>query len=120
MSDKSWNGTEFVVTTEDETEVLEGDWPTAEQFDAAHRHGTEYAVEERRNGAEQGQESPLSGEWADGMTPRKVAYNVGYFMAEHEEDYESAENELADAWERGYFDVWAHCTTPLTYGDLFS
>ena len=83
-------------------------WPTQEQFDAASAQGAEYAMEEHRNGATQGQESPLSGEWADGMTARKVAFNVGYVMADHEEDYESAEDELADAWERGYRDAWAH------------
>ena len=87
-------------------------WPTSEQFDAAHAAGAEYALLEAGEGATQAQESPLSGEWADGMTPRKIAYNVGFIPTHanpvESQDYQDGEQELADAWERGYFDAWTH------------
>lgn len=83
-------------------------WPTQEQFDAASAQGAEYAMDEHRNGATQAQESPLSGEWADGMTPGKVARNVGFDRADSLEQYSDGEHELANAWETGYNDAWAH------------
>lgn len=83
-------------------------WPTAEQFDKAHQLGTEYALQERAGGATQAQDAPLSGEWADGMTPKTIAGNVGYYPSY--DDMEDGEDltELADAWERGYIDTWTH------------
>ena len=82
-------------------------WPTQEQFDKAHQHGTEYALAERANGATEARTGPLSGEWADDPTPRSVAYNVGWTTVDTDEEQEAVD-ELADAWERGYFDAWAH------------
>lgn len=82
-------------------------WPTQEQFDAAHKAGTEYALQERANGATEPREAPLSGEWADDPTPWRIAVDVG-FQGEDDENGWDAVSELADAWERGYFDVWAH------------
>ncbi len=81
-------------------------WPTAEQFDAAADQGAQTALEERRNGAEGPRESPLSGEWADTATPRSVARDVGFILP-GDQDFDAVE-ELASAWERGYFDTWAH------------
>lgn len=88
-------------------------WPTAEQFDNAAKLGTDYALTERRNGATEAQESPLSGEWADDPTDRDIALNVGYAPGEDDtieemDEYAEGRSELADAWERGYFDAWAH------------
>jgi len=88
-------------------------WPTEAQFDQAHQHGTEYALRERENGSTQAQEAPLSGEWADGITPQDVARNVGFLpepltTPDEDAEYFEAKTELADAWERGYFDAWAH------------
>lgn len=80
-------------------------WPTSEQFDQAHQHGTEYALREHANGATEAQESPLDGQWADAITPRDVANNVGFTDTFVGSD---AMMELADAWERGYFDAWTH------------
>lgn len=90
-------------------------WPTAEQFDAAAEQGSQAALDERRSGAEGPRESPLNGEFAGAPTPRDVAYGVGFpgksmddLTDDESDDYISAEAELADAWERGYFDTWAH------------
>jgi hypothetical protein len=90
-------------------------WPTQEQFDQAHQHGTEYALQERANGSTGPQEAPLSGEWADGLTPRDVARNVGWDPQEMIPYSEGdAVDELADAWERGYNDAWAHSIESTT------
>ena len=93
-------------------------WPTQEQFDRAHKLGTEYALAQRENGATEAREAPLSGEWADDPTTRTVAAGVGYSAPDDWEPgldraqaymaYEDGVQELADAWERGYFDAWAH------------
>ena len=79
-------------------------WPTEEQFDKAHQHGTEYALAQRANGATEAREAPLSGEWAGDVSPSQIARNVGWDPA----SADSSVDELADAWERGYFDTWAH------------
>jgi hypothetical protein len=81
-------------------------WPTAEQFDAAHEAGCQAALAERRYGAEGPREAPLSGEWADDITLDQIARNVGYAPAN--DGVSTDLDELADAWERGYFDTWAH------------
>ena len=86
-------------------------WPTQEQFDKASAHGTEYALQEITNGRTEPRESPLSGEWADDLTDRDVALNVGYApktnaTIEEMDEYAEARSELADAWERGYNDVY--------------
>lgn len=87
-------------------------WPTDEQFDKASAHGTEYALQEIANGRTEAQESPLSGEWADGMTTGKIAYNVGYTEPQTPKsddeigEWQNGVQELADAWERGYNDVY--------------
>lgn len=83
-------------------------WPTQEQFDLAHQHGTEYALAQRENGATEAREAPLSGEWADDIDWQTVCRNVGYVP--DGESYPGGEDasDLADAWERGYFDAWAH------------
>jgi len=90
-------------------------WPTQEQFDQAHQHGTEYALQERANGATEGQEAPLSGEWADGLLARDVARNVGWDSDQDEfsDGLTDPTSELAGAWERGYFDTWAHSIEAL-------
>ena len=87
----------------------DANWPTSEQFDTAGQHGTEYALQEIQNGNDGPQESPLSGEWADGIINRDVASNVGYVNDATEEDFETyndAINALADAWEISYNDTW--------------
>lgn len=84
-------------------------WPTGEQFDRAGQLGTEYALAEIANGDAGPHESPLSGEWTDGMTERKIAYNVGFTQDDVEsvlEDAGSAYTELGNAWEQSYFDTW--------------
>lgn len=80
-------------------------WPTQQQQDDATNHGIEYALAEIANGNDAPDDSPLSGEWADSMTPRKVAGNVGYQDTD-DQDYAEGETELADAWEMGYEGTW--------------
>ena len=70
-------------------------------MDTAAKHGGERARIEQQNGATEPREAPLSGEWADDPTPRDVARNAGYF-----DDPEI--DEIATAWENGYFDAWRH------------
>ena len=82
-------------------------WPTSEQSDAAHKLGTEYALQERAAGRTEPRESPLSGEWADDPTPLQIAGNVQYFPTYSDGIAEDI-TELADAWERGYHDAWTH------------
>lgn len=82
-------------------------WPTQEQFDAASAAGATYAQAEIANGATEARTGPLSGEWADDPTPRSVAYNVGFEVGDGDENSDAVD-ELADAWERGYFDAWEH------------
>lgn len=81
-----------------------GSWPTQEQFDQAATHGTEYALQEIANGNIRPLEHPLGGLWADGMSERKVAANVGFKLIDGETD--EAQVELGNAWENAYFDVW--------------
>jgi hypothetical protein len=76
-------------------------WPTDTQFEQATNHGIEYALGEIANGNAEPQDGPLSGEWADGLTPQMVARNVGYT-----DDDGEAITELADAWEGGYNSAW--------------
>ena len=83
------------------SELADGPWPTSEQFDQAATLGTEYALQEFAAGSAKAQDSPLSGEWADGMTSHKVARNVGFVVHDVE-----AIDSLADAWETAYFDQW--------------
>lgn len=86
-------------------------WPTSEQFDLAHRHGTEYALQERANGATEPRESPLSEEWAGDVGIAEVSANVGFTRPVAEEEHHEwvdGRDELANAWERGYNDAWAH------------
>ncbi len=85
---------------------MSGRWPTQEQFDKASELGHEYALQEFSNGSRAAQESPLSGEWADGITLGDIARNVEY-QAETTEDFEAV-SELGNAWETGYNDAWAH------------
>jgi hypothetical protein len=83
--------------------------PTSKQIDQAVNHGIEYALDEINAGHRtEPQDGPLSGEWADGLTPRMVAGNVGYLegLSAHGETYYDGETQLADAWERGYEDTW--------------
>lgn len=79
-----------------------------ENFDAildkAAELGGAYARAEQQNGATEPREAPLSGEWADDPTPREVARNAGYF----EDDDPEIQDEIATAWENGYFDTWRH------------
>ena len=72
-------------------------------LDAAAKHGGERARIEQQNGATEPREAPLSGEWADDPTPRDVARDAGYGGEDAEEI-----DEIADAWENGYFDTWRH------------
>ncbi len=81
-------------------------WPSQEQFDKASELGHEYALQEFSNGSRAAQESPLSGEWADGITLGDIARNVEY-QAETTEDFEAV-SELGNAWETGYNDAWTH------------
>lgn len=97
---------EGVTMVEEDGEVCEhdhGNWPTSEQFDMAAQHGTEYALAEIANGNDGPRESPLSGEWAGEIVPRTVACNVGFEPGDN--DFEAVD-ELANAWERCYNDVW--------------
>lgn len=82
--------------------------PTQAQLDQATNHGIEYALAEIHAGNAGPQESPLSGEWADAIVPRDVAYNVGYMedLSAHGAAYAEGETALADAWEQGYDDTW--------------
>lgn len=73
-------------------------------LDTAAELGAAYARAERENGATEAREAPLSGEWADDPTPRDVARNAGYF----EDDDPEIIDEIATAWENGYFDAWRH------------
>ncbi len=73
-------------------------------LDTAATHGTEYALQERANGATEPREAPLSGEWADDPSPRDIARNAGYF----EDDDPEIIDEIATAWENCYFDAWRH------------
>ena len=73
-------------------------------LDTATKHGGERARIEQQNGATEPREAPLSGEWADDPTPRDVARNAGYF----EDDDPESIDEIATAWENGYFDAWRH------------
>lgn len=83
-------------------------WPTQEQFDAASAAGTTHAQMQIAQGATEAR-PPLSGEYVDDPTPRSVSRAVGWDPEElimpHEGD---AVDELADAFERGYYDVFAH------------
>ena len=87
-------------------------WPTSEQFDKASAHGTEYALQEIAGGRTEPRESPLSGEWADDITTSIVARNVGYTEPQTPKsddeigEWQDGVQELADAWERGYNDVF--------------
>ena len=72
--------------------------------DKAAELGAERARIEQQNGATEPREAPLSGEWADDPTPRDVARNAGYF----EDDDPEIIDEIATAWENGYFDAWRH------------
>lgn len=81
-------------------------WPTSEQFDQASTLGTEYALQERAGGATEGQEAPLSGEWADGMTERTIAGNVSYYPAYDSMEVGEDLTELGNAWENAYHDQW--------------
>ena len=72
--------------------------------DKAAELGAAYARAEQQNGATEPREAPLSGEWADDPTPRDVARNAGYF----EDDDPEIIDEIATAWENGYFDAWEH------------
>lgn len=88
-------------------------WPTQEQFDQAHEFGSGRALDEINSGNEAERESPLSGEWEGDTTVRSIARSVGFNEPDEPEgdDIEQWQNgcqELADAWERGYFDTWAH------------
>lgn len=83
---------------------------TGDQLHTATNHGIEYALAEIANGNEGPRESPLSGEWADDLTPRMVAENAGYYegLSAHGEAYYDQETALADAWEDGYRETWAN------------
>ena len=72
-------------------------------LDTAAEHGGERARIEQQNGAAEPREAPLSGEWADDPTPRDVAHSAGYF-----DDDPEIIDEIATAWENGYFDAWRH------------
>jgi len=83
--------------------------PTEDQLEQATKAGVEHALAEIRQGNTEPFESPLSGEWADGLSPRDVAANVGYFedlSAPNGEAYQSGESGLCDHWENGYNETW--------------
>lgn len=93
--------------------MTESNWPTDEQFDKATELGCNAALAERRNGNEEPQESPLSGEWADAPTSRSIAESLGFTQPdddEHHHEWVDGLDELGTAWERGYFDTWTHET----------
>lgn len=73
-------------------------------LDKATELGGAYARAEQQNGVTEPREAPLSGEWADDPTPREIARNAGYF----EDDDPEIIDEIATAWENGYFDTWRH------------
>ncbi|WNN95097.1 hypothetical protein SEA_MAGRITTE_146 [Microbacterium phage Magritte] len=78
-------------------------WPTTKMFDDAAELGSQQALAERRSGALEPRESPLSGEWAGDVSPSQIASSVGYTGTS-----DGAVDELCDAWERCYFDTWRH------------
>lgn len=82
----------------------EQSWPTSEQFDQAATLGTEKALDEFASGNASAQESPLSGEWAGGLVPRDIAFNVGF--KDEDSNFGEALDELAEAWEQAYFSQW--------------
>ncbi len=89
--------------------------PTIEQFEQAINHGIECALDEIGHDATQPRENPLSGEWADGIVPRDIAFNVGF--KDEDSNFGEALNELADAWERGYHDTWSTHLSEKTGAD---
>lgn len=86
-------------------------WPSAEQFDAAHALGTTKAQAEIADGATNGREAPLSGEWAGDITLDEISRAVGFTATDiFNDELSDALDELGNAWERGYHDVWSHHT----------
>ena len=51
--------------------------------------------------------APLSGEWADGMTPALLLEELGaQDVSEDDYDLDGFNNELCDAYEQAYYDAW--------------
>ena len=51
--------------------------------------------------------APLSGEWADGLTPWTLGQEVGYQGDNPDTDeWERISQEICDAYEQAYYDAW--------------
>lgn len=93
--------------------------PTSAMYDEAENLGIEYALDEinKHDGLvrTEPQEAPLSGTGPDSLSPRDVAWTVGFSQPEGEPgldraraiaQWEQAVAELARSWELGYFSTW--------------
>lgn len=72
----------------------------ADQLAAAKALGAEYAANGIEAGEFRPEESPLSGEWADRITPRDIPRMLGLEVPEEDADW--ILSDFADAWEAGY------------------
>jgi hypothetical protein len=92
---------EIIGEALDKIEQLALQWPSKDEIARAQQMGIDYAKHEIAQGQEI-QEAPLSGEWADGLTDRQIAFGVDFTYLENLEGV----LELGNAWETGYFDTW--------------
>lgn len=82
----------------------------------AYVRGQDTAMTEFDHGAAAGREAPLSGEWADELTPATLhAAVLGHFADDTDEGRDHV-TQLADEFERGYDDTWT-TTIPAIRGD---
>jgi hypothetical protein len=82
-------------------------------YDKANRLGQEYALDEHAGGATEPQGGPLSGEWADGLLPSDVFFNVMDRGFNPRVDGVHLMSDLADEWEKGYWDRWQIITEEM-------
>jgi hypothetical protein len=70
--------------------------------------GVAQAEAEIESGAQYPTDSPLSGEWADSLTPRDLATRVGYLDEVAGYVPEEGVSGLCDAFEAGYSGTWQY------------
>lgn len=70
-------------------------------LDRIHAAGLEYANNGIAQGETSPEESPFSGEWADGLTGQDVL-NAAGIVATFNELEEFEQTDILDAWEDGY------------------
>lgn len=75
---------------------------TDTMYDEAQRLGTEFALDQMNGGQIEPDETPLSGEWAGGITRASVLTSIGAATV----DDESIEW-LLDTWETAYFSAFS-------------